>query len=47
MKTSPLGYLDAAGLKIVELVAKDLHKQVSYVWWAQRRGYVRNTLNEA
>jgi mxaJ protein len=33
--------------KIVELLAKDLHKSVRYVWWAQRRGYVRNTLSEA
>jgi mxaJ protein len=33
--------------KIVELVAKDLGKRVSYVWWAQRRGYVRNTLNDS
>jgi mxaJ protein len=33
--------------KIVQLVAKDLRKQVSYIWWAQRRGYVRNTLAEA
>jgi mxaJ protein len=31
--------------KIIELVARDLGTQVSYVWWAQRRGYVRNTLN--
>ena len=33
--------------KIVELLAKELQRQVRYVWWAQRRGYVRNTLNEA
>ncbi len=32
--------------KIAALLAKDLHAQVSYVWWAQRRGFVRNTLNE-
>ncbi len=32
--------------KIVELVAKDLGDSVQYVWWAQRRGYVRNTLTE-
>ncbi len=30
--------------KIVALIAKDLHENVDYVWWAQRRGYVRNTL---
>ena len=33
--------------KIVEAVAKDLGMRVSYVWWAQRRGYVRNTLNDS
>jgi mxaJ protein len=32
--------------KIAALVAKDMHAQISYVWWAQRRGYVRSTLNE-
>lgn len=30
--------------KIVGLIAKDLNADVAYVWWAQRRGYVRNTL---
>lgn len=33
--------------RIVELVARDLGMRVSYVWWAQRRGYVRNTLNDS
>jgi mxaJ protein len=33
--------------KIIDLVAKDLGAQVSYVWWAQHRGYVRSTLGEA
>jgi mxaJ protein len=33
--------------KIIELVAKDLGVHVTYVWWAQRRGYVRNTLNDS
>ena len=33
--------------KIIEQVAKDLGASVTYVWWAQRRGYVRNTLNDA
>ncbi len=33
--------------KIVELLAKDLQKQIRYTWWAQRRGYVRNTLDAA
>jgi mxaJ protein len=30
--------------KIVDLVAKDMGETVSYTWWAQRRGFVRNTL---
>jgi mxaJ protein len=30
--------------KIVALVAKDLGATVQYTWWAQRRGFVRNTL---
>jgi mxaJ protein len=33
--------------KIAGLIAKELHRSIEYVWWAQRRGYVRNTLNEA
>jgi mxaJ protein len=32
---------------LAELVAKDMGVHLRYVWWAQRRGYVRNTLNEA
>ena len=30
--------------RLAELVARDLHATVQYTWWAQRRGYVRNTL---
>jgi quinoprotein dehydrogenase-associated probable ABC transporter substrate-binding protein len=30
--------------KLADLVARELGKSVSYVWWAQRRGFVRNTL---
>jgi mxaJ protein len=33
--------------KIANLIARDLHARIHYVWWAQRRGYVRNTLSEA
>lgn len=33
--------------KIAALLATDLDAQIRYVWWAQRRGFVRNTLNEA
>jgi quinoprotein dehydrogenase-associated probable ABC transporter substrate-binding protein len=31
--------------KIAEIVARDLNAKVRYAWWAQRRGFVRNTLN--
>jgi mxaJ protein len=30
--------------KIAELVAHDLGERVEYTWWAQRRGFFRNTL---
>ena len=32
--------------KLAELLARDMHAQIEYVWWAQRRGYVRSTLDE-
>jgi mxaJ protein len=32
--------------KLAQMIAADLHAKLHYVWWAQRRGYVRNTLNE-
>jgi mxaJ protein len=31
--------------KIAEMLAGDLGRHVEYTWWAQRRGFVRNTLN--
>jgi mxaJ protein len=31
--------------KIAEIIAKDLNATLTYTWWAQRRGFVRNTLN--
>jgi mxaJ protein len=31
--------------RIAEIVARDLNAKVRYTWWAQRRGFVRNTLN--
>jgi mxaJ protein len=31
--------------KIAEMVARELNAKVRYTWWAQRRGFVRNTLN--
>jgi len=30
--------------QIAELVGRELHERVEYTWWAQRRGFVRNTL---
>src|SRR5690348_12790129 len=30
--------------KLAELVAREMGVRLRYVWWAQRRGYVRNTL---
>jgi mxaJ protein len=30
--------------RIAELVAKDVGAHVEYTWWAQRRGYIRNSL---
>jgi mxaJ protein len=30
--------------RIVQIIAADLKATVSYVWWAQRRGNIRNTL---
>lgn len=32
--------------RLVELLARDMHAQVEYVWWTQRRGYLRSTLEE-
>jgi len=31
--------------KLAEILARELHARLAYHWWAQRRGYVRNTLN--
>jgi len=30
--------------RLASLIARDLHARVQYTWWAQRRGFVRNTL---
>src|SRR5215217_1635482 len=30
--------------RIAALVARDMHASVRYTWWAQRRGFIRNTL---
>ena len=31
--------------RLARLVAGEMHTTVAYTWWAQRRGFVRNTLN--
>jgi mxaJ protein len=31
--------------KLADIVARDMNANVSYTWWAQRRGFIRNTLN--
>jgi len=31
--------------RLAELIARERHARLDYVWWAQRRGYVRSTLN--
>jgi mxaJ protein len=31
--------------KLAEMIAGDLHARLAYVWWAQHRGYARNTVN--
>jgi quinoprotein dehydrogenase-associated probable ABC transporter substrate-binding protein len=31
--------------RIASLIAKELGKTVSYIWWGQRRGFIRNTMN--
>ncbi len=33
--------------KLVSLIAADLHLEVRYEWWAQRRGFARNTVASA
>jgi mxaJ protein len=33
--------------KLAQMLARDLHTQVQYLWWAQRRGFARNTLAQA
>src|SRR3982751_3711999 len=33
--------------RLAEIVAADLGAHVEYTWWAQRRGFVRNTIGAA
>ena len=30
--------------RLARLLARDLHRELEYTWWPQRRGFVRNTL---
>jgi quinoprotein dehydrogenase-associated probable ABC transporter substrate-binding protein len=32
--------------QLASLISRDLHAGVEYTWWAQRRGFVRNTLKK-
>jgi mxaJ protein len=32
--------------KLADLVAEEMHARVEYTWFAQRRGFIRNTLRE-
>jgi len=45
----PFSSRDGRGFenRLAELVARDMGVRLRYVWWAQRRGFVRNTLTEA
>jgi mxaJ protein len=44
-----LPFSDSAGTgfenHLAAIVAGEMRARVSYIWWAQRRGFVRNTLN--
>jgi mxaJ protein len=31
--------------KLANIIARDMNARVRYTWWAQRRGFIRNTLN--
>jgi quinoprotein dehydrogenase-associated probable ABC transporter substrate-binding protein len=31
--------------KIAEVLARDLGAPITYIWWGQRRGFIRNTMN--
>ncbi|HEY6924080.1 MAG TPA: quinoprotein dehydrogenase-associated putative ABC transporter substrate-binding protein [Steroidobacteraceae bacterium] len=45
----PFSSRDGSGFEnqLAELVARKMDVRLRYVWWAQRRGFVRNTLTEA
>lgn len=31
--------------KLADIIGRDMNAKVRYTWWAQRRGFIRNTLN--
>src|SRR5436309_2841265 len=31
--------------RLAQLIARDLHARVEYTWWAERRGFVRETVS--
>src|SRR5437762_11885418 len=31
--------------RLAQLIARDLHARVEYTWWAQRRGFARQTVS--
>ena len=37
--------MDGLENRIADLIAKDFGAAVSYVWWGQRRGFIRNTMS--
>ncbi|PSC06160.1 quinoprotein dehydrogenase-associated putative ABC transporter substrate-binding protein [Alsobacter soli] len=43
---APFSKQDGSGFEnaIARLVAEELRRPLDYVWWAQRRGFIRNTL---
>lgn len=45
----PFSNQHEAGLEnhLAQLLAQDLHTRVQYQWWAQRRGFARQTLNQS
>ena len=47
-KNMPFSNRRGEGLenKLAELVAKDLDAELRYVWWSQRRGWMRETLGQ-
>ena len=44
----PFSARDGSGFenRLAEMIGHELHRPVVFVWWAQRRGFSRNTLGE-